>query len=343
MRKLKNTLYITKPEAYLSRDGENIVIKIDGKEIGRRPIHLLESIICFHYTGMNGALLRLCAEHGVSVSFMDSHGRFCGRVQGRINGNVLLRRKQFRVADSPENALSIARHMVLAKIVNGRKILSRALRDHPGQVDGDLLHRVMESLTSSIERVETAPNAEMLRGIEGDAAKTYFSVIDQLILQQKNHFYFTERSKRPPLDPLNALLSYVYTLLAIDCQNALEAVGLDPYVGFFHKDRPGRAGLALDIMEELRAYLGDRFVISLINRKQIRGSDFHWKENGAVLLRDEGKRSLLDAWQKRKQDAIEHPYLKEKVEVGLIPYAQAMLLASFLRGDLEAYPPFFVQ
>lgn len=343
MRKLKNTLYITTPEAYLSRDGDNIVVKIDQKEVGRRPIHILENIVCFNYTGMNGALLRLCAEHGVAVSFMDAHGHFCGRMQGKVNGNVLLRRTQYRYADDPERALPISKAIILAKLVNSRKIIGRGLRDHPDEVDMARLQEVADKLTANINSAGEATNTDSLRGIEGESARAYFSVFDQLILQQKEEFPFRERNRRPPLDPVNALLSYVYTLLAIECQNALESVGIDPYVGFFHADRPGRAGLALDLMEEFRAYLGDRFVLSLINRRQIHGDDFVEKENGAVLITDDAKKEIITAWQKRKQEIIEHPFLKEKLEIGLLPYSQAMLMASYLRGDLQAYPPFFVQ
>lgn len=343
MRKLKNTLYITSPEAYLSRDGDNIVVKIDQKEVGRRPVHILENIVCFNYTGMNGALLRLCAEHGVAVSFMDAHGHFCGRMQGKVNGNVLLRRTQYRYADDPGKSLPIAKNIILAKLVNSRKIIGRATRDHPDEVDMAALQETVKNLSNGINHIEEVTNADSLRGIEGESARSYFSVFDQLILQQKEDFPFSERNRRPPLDPVNALLSYIYTLLAIECQNALESVGIDPYVGFFHADRPGRAGLALDIMEEFRAYLGDRFVLSLINRRQIHGDDFIQKENGAVLITDDGKKEILTAWQKRKQEIIEHPYLKEKLEIGLLPYSQAMLMSSFLRGDIPAYPPFFVQ
>ncbi|MDO4542774.1 MAG: type I-C CRISPR-associated endonuclease Cas1c [Bacillota bacterium] len=343
MRKLRNTLYITSPEAYLSRDGDNIVVKIGNKEVARRPVHILENIVCFNYTGMNGALLRLCAEHNVGVSLMDARGRFCGRFQGEVNGNVLLRRRQYRVADAADGALAIAKNIILGKIANSRKTLGRSLRDHSDKVNTQEVEEAIALLTDSIERVKEAPNADLLRGLEGQAAKIYFSVLNNLILQQREDFSFDKRSKRPPLDPFNAMLSYVYTLLTIDCQNALETVGLDPYVGFFHTDRPGRAGLALDIMEEFRSYLGDRFVLSLINRRQITAADFQQKESGAVLLEDDGKKTLLGAWQKRKQDVIEHPFLKEKVEAGLLPYVQAMLLSSFLRGDIEEYPPFFVR
>ena len=343
MRKLKNTLYITSPNAVLSKDGENIVVKIDGREVGRRPIHILENIVCFNYTGMSGALIRLCSDHGVAVSLMDAQGRFCGRYQGKVSGNVLLRRTQYRIADCEETALSISRNMILAKLVNSKRTLNRTLRDHSEVIDTALLSDCIARLSEKIESAKEASSFQSLRGIEGAAAECYFSAFNEMILHQKDDFAFRGRSRRPPLDPVNAMLSYVYTLLAIDCQNALETVGIDPYVGFFHTDRPGRAGLALDMEEEFRAYLGDRFVLSLINRKQICGSDFVQKENGAVLFSDAARNKLLAAWQKRKQETIEHPYLKEKVEIGLLPYCQAMLLSSFLRGDLPDYPPFFVQ
>ena len=342
MRKLLNTLYITNPEAYLARDGENIVVKVADKEVGRRPIHILENIVCFHYTGMNGALLRLCCDHGVGVSFLDQHGNFCGRVQGKVNGNVLLRRAQYRLADEEIKALQIAKHFILGKLVNCKKTINRGLRDHADKVDVNLLNQVAEKMSQAIEHVKTVASFDSLRGIEGETARAYFQGFNELILQQKENFYFQERSKRPPRDNVNAMLSYAYTLLAVDMRNALETVGLDPYVGFLHSDRPGRAGLALDMMEELRAYLGDRFVLTLINRKQVTEKSFLKKENGGVLLEAEMRKEFITAWQKRKQDEIEHPYLQEKVEIGLIPYVQAMLMARFIRGDLDAYPPFFV-
>lgn len=343
MRKLLNTLYITNPEAVLGKDGENIVIRIDGKEVGRRPVHILEQIVCFNYTGMSSALLALCASHHVAVTFLTAHGEFAGNFHGPVNGNVLLRREQYRIADTQARALPVARNLISAKITNSRKILQRTLRDHSEVVNCAGIQAVTEKLSAAAKTVQTVEDFDSLRGIEGDSAKLYFSVFAEMILQQKEQFYFHERSRRPPKDFTNALLSFAYSLLAAECQSALETVGIDPYVGFFHTDRPGRASMALDLMEELRAYRADRFILSLINRKQITAKDFVQKESGGVLLQEDGRKKFLQEWQKRKQDTIEHPFLQEKLEIGLLPYVQAMLLARFIRGDLEAYPPFFVQ
>lgn len=343
MRKLLNTLYITNPNATLGRDGENIVIRIDGKEVGRRPIHILEQIVCFNYTGMNGALLKLCMKQGISVSFLTPFGEFAGSVRGPVTGNVLLRREQYRIADTMERALPVARNFISAKLTNSRKTLQRTLRDHSDVVDTVAIQCVVEKLSFSAQAVLLTDNFDSLRGLEGDGAKAYFSVFDQMILQQKEQFYVHERTRRPPRDFVNALLSFAYSLLAMECKSALETVGIDPYVGFFHTDRPGRASMALDLMEELRAYRADRFILSLINRRQITAKDFVQKEGEGVLLTDDGRRKFLEEWQKRKLETIEHPFLHETVEIGLLPYVQAMLLARFIRGDMEGYPPFFVQ
>lgn len=342
MRKLLNTLYITNPNAYLSKDGENIVVKVDEEETARRPIHILESIVCFNFTGISPALMRLCSEHGVTVSFLNQYGSFQGRVQGRVNGNVLLRRAQYRVADNKEKSLGISRNFIIGKVANGRKIINRALRDHGSSINSDLLIEIQNKMLISIDKIKNSTDADELRGIEGEISKSYFRGINELILQQKESFFFVERSRRPPLDNFNALISYAYTLLTHEMESALETVGLDPYVGFFHTDRPGRVSLALDMIEELRAYMADRFVLSLINRKQINGSGFAKKENGGILMEDGTKKIFLSAWQKRKQEIIEHPFINEKIEIGLIPYVQALLMARYLRGDIDEYPPFFV-
>jgi len=340
MRKLLNVLYVTTPESYLSRDGENVVIKVNNSEIFRMPIHNLEGIICFGYTGASPSLMALCAERNVGLSFLSENGHFYARVTGKTSGNVLLRREQYRKADKPEESLKIASNCILAKIANSRTVLKRAVRDHEGVVEAAKLIKVSEGLTYKIERVERCLNLDELRGIEGDAAKEYYSVFDELILCQKETFYMQERTRRPPKDNMNALLSFLYTILAHDVQSALESVGLDPYVGFLHRDRPGRASLALDLMEELRPYLADRVALTLINRRQISENGFVQKESGGIIMDKDTRKQVLSMWQKRKQEKITHPFLNEKVEVGLIPYIQALLLARFLRGDLEGYPPF---
>lgn len=339
MRKLLNTLYITRPDVYVAREGENLVLRAEGEELARRPIHILEGVVMLGYVGMSPGAMRLCCERGVGVSFLTPEGRFCARVEGAVRGNVLLRRRQYRLADDRAEALPVARNMILAKISNGRKVMLRALRDYdatPG------LEKAARRLARSLEEARAAVDHDGLRGVEGEAARSYFAAFDDLIRRDKAHFNFVDRNRRPPRDPVNALLSFAYSLIAHEVESALEAVGLDPCVGFFHRDRPGRPSLALDMMEELRPYLGDRFVLTLINRGQVRFEDFEMKPSGSVLLKEEARRDFLAAWQKRKQDEVEHPYLHERMEVGLIPFVQAMLMARFLRGDLEAYPPFLM-
>ncbi|MGF7186247.1 CRISPR-associated protein Cas1 [Desulfitispora alkaliphila] len=341
MRKLLNVLYVTTPNSYVAKEGENVVIKVDGAETFRIPVHNLEGIICFGYTGASPALMQLCTERNVGLSFLSENGRFYARVTGAVSGNVLLRREQYRKADSEIESLDIAKNLVAAKIANSRTVLRRAIRDHSLTIKTDAVGEVTERLTSKVNKIEKSKDLDYLRGIEGEAARVYYSVLDELILWQKEDFFMNIRSRRPPKDNLNALLSFLYTLLAHDVQSALESVGLDPYVGFLHRDRPGRASLALDLMEELRPYLADRAALTLINRKQISGKGFIKKETGGIIMDQDTRKQVLSVWQKRKHETITHPFLSEKIEVGLIPYAQALLLARFIRGDLDGYPPFF--
>lgn len=343
MRKLLNTLYIMTPDLYLSKDGENIVIKDGNEQKGRFPIHILESIICCTDTGMSPKLMDLCVSNQVGVSFMSRTGRLQAKLCGPVRGNVLLRRVQCRMADDSGHSLELAKLFVIAKLHNQRRVLTRTLSDHGSKIDGVSLKRVATLMKESIAAAETADCPQMLLGVEGMAAKQYFNIFNEMILFQKNDFCISGRHRRPPLDPVNALLSFAYGLLRIDLENALETVGLDPYVGFFHTDRPGRASLALDMMEELRPYIGDRFVLTLINRKQLQKKHFYKKENGAVLLTDEGSALFFKAWTQRKQELITHPFLDEKIEFGLLPYAQAMLMARYIRGDLDLYPPFLIR
>lgn len=340
MRKLLNTLYVTSPNTYLSLDGENIVILKDEAEVSRIPLHNLEGIVAFGYTGASPALMGACAKHNIALSFMKPSGKFLARVVGEVRGNVTLRKAQYRLSDSAEESSNIARNFVLGKIYNARWVVERATRDYAMRLDVDKLKRVSKTLANSLKLVEQSEELEQLRGFEGEAASKYFSIFDDLILQQKEHFFFRCRNKRPPLDNVNAMLSFVYTLLAHDAAAALETVGLDPYVGFLHRDRPGRVSLALDMMEELRPVYADRFVVSLINKREVNAEGFAQKENGAVVMDDETRKTILKAWQSRKQEIITHPFLQEKVEWGLVSYAQAMLLARYIRGDLDAYPPF---
>jgi CRISPR-associated protein Cas1 len=340
MRKLLNTLYVTSPNTYLSLDGENIVILKDESEISRIPLHNLEGIVTFGYTGASPALMGACAEHNISICFMKQSGKFLARVVGEVRGNVTLRKAQYRLSDSKDKSTKIARNFIIGKIFNSRGVIERATRDYAIRLNVEKLKEVSKSLVSSLKSIEQSEDLEQLRGFEGEAATQYFSVLDDLILQQKESFYFHCRNKRPPIDNVNAMLSFVYTLLSHDFTAALETVGLDPYVGFLHRERPGRVSLALDMMEELRSVYADRFVISLINKKEVSKEGFTQKENGAVFMDDNTRKIILKAWHNRKQELITHPFLQEKIEWGLVPYSQAMLLARFIRGDLDEYPPF---
>lgn len=341
MKRLGNVLYITTPEAYLSLDGENVVLKKDEQVSMRLPIHNLEHIICFNYPGVSPALMGACAERNVGLSFLQPNGRFLARVTGRVKGNLLLRKKQYELSQCVDASADIAGNFLLGKIANSRKVIERAMRDHSLLVNVPALRAASDFLKESLYAVQSAETLEALRGFEGSAAKQYFRVFDEMILQQREDFSFDERTRRPPRDNMNSLLSYLYTLLTYDVASALEAVGLDPYVGFLHTDRPGRPSLALDLMEELRPVFADRLALSLVNRKQINGKGFTQKESGGILMDDETRKTVLTAWQTRKQEEIVHPYLKERIQFGLIPHVQAMLLARYLRGDLDAYPPFF--
>lgn len=340
MKKLLNTLYVTSPNVYLSLDGENIVVLKENTETARLPLHNLESIIVFSYTGVSPALMGACAKRNIALSFLTPNGRFLARVVGEVRGNVTLRKSQYRISESEELSHNIAKSFIIGKVYNAKWVIERAIRDYAVRLDTDKLKGVSAELSKSLSLISKSTSLGELRGFEGEAASSYFSILDDLILQQKKDFYFTGRNKRPPLDNVNALLSFAYTLLAHDVAAALETVGLDPYVGFMHRDRPGRISLALDLMEELRTVFADRFVLSLINKRSVKKEDFCRKENGTILINDDARKTVLSAWQSRKQEQIRHPFLEEKIEWGLVPYVQAMLLARFIRGDLDAYPPF---
>lgn len=340
MRKLLNTLYVTTPEAYLSKDGLNVVVSVDKEELFRIPIVNVEGIVTFGYMGASPGLMKLCMDNNVSLSFMTPQGRFIGRVQGATRGNVLLRKKQYALSEDENVALHLAKLFITGKVFNTRSILQRYIRDYGADED---VERVVRQLDWRKKCIMQAESMDILRGEEGHAANTYFDVFDHLILHQKEDFPFNGRNRRPPKDEVNAMLSFVYTLIANDMAAALESVGLDPYVGFMHTLRPGRASLALDMMEELRAYLGDRLILSMINRKQVAKKDFIRQNDESFVMTDGCRKELLTTWQKRKKETIEHPYLKEKIPIGLLPYVQAMLLARFLRDDLDDYPVFLMR
>jgi CRISPR-associated protein Cas1 len=340
MKRLLNTVYVTAPGAGLRKDGENLVAEIEGAERTRVPLHMLASIVIFGAISITPPLMQACAAAGITIVLLDRVGRFQARVEGPVSGNVLLRRSQYRASDTPDE---IVRSLVLGKISNQRAVIMRTLRDYGGELAPerrDALTTVGGRLARILRHAELAgEGADALRGAEGEAAALYFSVFDHLIRVPEPELRFRNRSRRPPLEPVNALLSFLYTLLVHDCRSAAESVGLDPAVGFLHRDRPGRPSLALDLMEELRPVLADRLALSLINRRQLSIGDFERRDGGAVLLTDAGRQTVLTAWQQRKRDERRHPFLDETAPLGLVPYLQAQLLARHLRGDLDAYPP----
>lgn len=339
MRKLLNTLYILSEDAYLALDGENVVAKRGGIETGRIPLHTLEAIQAFSYAGASPALMGECVSRGIALAFYDRRGRFLADVHGAERGSVLLRKAQFHCSENPVESIAVARQFIMGKLFNGRWVLERAVRDHGARIDAARIKTVTSHLGESIKVARTCDSLDSLRGIEGDAAAMYFSVFDQLLLREKDTFSFVRRIRRPPTDPVNAMLSLFYSVLARDCSSALEGVGFDPYVGFLHADRPGRRSLALDLMEELRPLLVDRLVVTAVNNRIVNRKSFERRESGEVLLSDAGRKALFELWQNRKREEIVHPFLKEKVPWGLLPHVQAQLLAKCLRGDLDGYPP----
>lgn len=340
MRQLLNTLFVTSEDAYLSLENENVVVSREEDVLAKIPLRSLEAILSFSYKGASPALMGKCAEMSTGMSFFSPRGRFYCSILGESNRNVLLRRDQFRMADDETQSLPIAKSFIVGKIYNSRWVLERTKRDHKLRVNVDRLSQQSESLQKLMASVRDCSSMVELRGIEGLAAKDYFFAFDDLILRNKDDFFFQERSRRPPLDRMNALLSFIYALLTSDCIAALQGAGLDPYVGFMHVDRPGRASLALDLMEEFRPAIADRFALTLINTGVARPSHFEVRENGGVFLAENGRKAVLSAWQKRKQEIITHPFIEEKVPWGLVPYVQALLLTRTIRGDLDAYPPF---
>lgn len=340
MRHLLNTLFVTSEDAYLSLDGENVVVSREKQEIGRFPLHNLCGIIAFTYAGASPAFMGACVKRNISLTFCSPGGRFLARASGIINGNILLRRKQYRVADDVTESCKIARHMIFGKLYNSKWSIERTKRDHKIRIDEDKFDKISGEISALLPEILEMTSLDSLRGVEGAGSTLYFNVFDDMILQKKEIFYFHNRNRRPPLDNVNAMLSFAYSLLANDCASALESVGLDSYVGFLHRDKPGRTSLALDLMEELRPCVADRFVLTIINNRIMSGEDFENFESGAVQLTDAGRKKFLKNWQEHKKQMITHPYLEEKIPWGLVPYLQALLLARYLRDDLDAYPPF---
>jgi CRISP-associated protein Cas1 len=340
MRKLLNTLFITNPEAYLAKDGENMVVRLEEKEVFRTPVHYLEGVVMFSHLGASPAVLGMCLERGISISYLSPYGKHLANINGMPKGNVLLRRKQYRLADSSFESAKLSRLFVIGKLVGCRTVLRRFISDYTETCSTEDIAAVCKLLARNIVKVSSKTDLDEIRGIEGESARAYFSVFNKLILSQKEVFYMVERSRRPPKDNVNALLSFFYTLLLHETKAALATTGLDPFVGFLHRDRPGRLGLALDLMEEFRPYIADRLLLNLINRQQITANDFISKESGGVILKDDARKAVIEAWQKRKAEEITHPFLEEKIPLGLLPYSQALLLARHLRGDIAEYPPF---
>jgi CRISP-associated protein Cas1 len=340
MKKLLNTLYVTSQGAYLSKDGETVSVSIEKEVKLRLPVHTLGGIVCFGNVACSPFLMGFCAENGVGVSFMTEYGRFLARIQGPVSGNVLLRREQYRKADDEHFSADMARALLTGKLANCRTVLQRSIRDHNEKIDVEEMAQVSNRMSNYIDKLGGSLELDIVRGMEGDAARNYFSVFNQLITAQKDDFIFQDRNRRPPLDNVNCLLSFIYTLLTHDVRSALECVGLDPAVGFLHRDRPGRPGLALDMMEEFRPFIADRLVLSLINLRQVQVKGFVKTETGAVLMDDTTRKTVLIAYQERKREEILHPFIDEKIQIGLLYHVQAMLLARYLRGDLDGYPPF---
>ncbi len=340
MRKMLNSLYVTKQGAYLFKERETVCVKVDNEIKVQLPIHTLSSIVCFGQVSCSPFLLGHCAQNDIGISFLTEHGRFLAKVQGHTSGNVLLRRQQYRMADDETASADIASAMITGKIANSRHVLKRAARDHAHKLDTALIDQTCVALSSYIKRLSAPCNLDTIRGIEGIASNSYFQAFDQMILTDKDNFTFTTRNRRPPMDNVNCLMSFIYTLLYHDARTALETVGLDPAVGFLHRDRPGRFSLALDLMEEYRAAFADRLTLSLINLKMVNANDFNTSESGAVTMRDDARKILLIAYQKKKQEEILHPFINEKIPVGMVMFAQAQMLARYIRGDMDAYPPF---
>jgi len=348
MRRQLNTLYVTTDGAWLKKDGENIVMQVDGQEQGRLPLHMLESVVCFGRVLASPPLMGHCSENGVSITHLTENGRFLARIEGPVSGNVLLRRAQYRQTDDPVACADVVRGLLAGKTQNQRTVLTRGRRDRADRLDPDKLDgldQTIKRLARVARDISLLSEVDRMRGLEGEAAQAYFDTFDALIAGdgKDDHFTFKGRNRRPPADPVNSLLSFLYTLLTHDCRSAAETVGLDPEVGFLHRDRPGRPGLALDLAEEFRPILGDRLALTLINRGQLKPRDFESADSGAVTLTEDARKTVLTAYQERKRDELHHAFTDEKVPIGMLPSLQAQLLARHLRGDLDGYPPFLWQ
>jgi CRISPR-associated protein Cas1 len=340
MHQILNTLYVMTARSYLRLDHETVKVVLGQERKLQVPLHHLGALVCVGDVGASTALLHRCADDGRSVVFLDRSGRFKARLEGPTSGNVLLRRAQHLAHGDAARALAIARDVVAGKIQNARQVLLRGGREAADEADTTALQAAAQHLAGALPRLEAAADLDTVRGIEGDAAKHYYAAFDRMVKEDREGFTLAGRTRRPPLDRMNALLSFLYTLLCADCVAAVEGVGMDPQVGFLHALRPGRPALALDLMEELRSVLGDRLALTLVNRRQVGRSDFEERPGGAVWLTDKGRRGVVVAYQQRKQEEVQHPLAGQRVPLGLIPHVQARLLARHLRGELEGYGPF---
>ena len=342
MKRHLNTLYITSPDAFIRKEGMTFVVEVDDKKALQAPVHTIENIVCFGFKPVTPALMAFCTENNIGISYLSMHGKFLARVYGEQRGNVLLRKAQYSMSDSEDKSLAVAKNIIAAKITNSRNLLQRHIRNHTDNDDG-LITDAISKLARYTNLVKTAESLDTLRGYEGDSASIYFGCFNCFITSQKEDFVMNGRTKRQHLDFVNALLSFIYMLLVNDLRSAMETTGLDPQVGFLHRLRPGRPSLALDLMEEFRAYIADRVALNLINLKQLSKSDFEMRETGEIRISDKGRKEILVAYQKKKDEVIEHPFLGEKTTVGLLPHIQAMLLARYIRGDISEYPPFYIK
>jgi len=338
---LLNTLYVTTPDAYLHLDNDTLRIEVERETRLRVPLHHLSAVVCFGHTMVSPILMHRLADEGKSLVLLDAHGRFKARLEGPVSGNVLLRQAQHRRLASADFCLSAAKSCIVGKLKNCRQVLLRGARETGREDDGAGLAATAEEFARAVARLEHAADLDAVRGIEGDAAKRYFAVFGLLVRPEaRADFALDGRTRRPPLDRMNALLSFLYALLMNDCRSAIETVGLDPQIGFLHAVRPGRAALALDLMEEFRPLLADRLALTLINRRQINAGDFDLRPGGAVHLQDEARRTVVVAYQERKQEILTHPLLESSLSLGLVPFVQARLLARAVRGDTAIYAPF---
>lgn len=343
MRQLKNTLYILTPDCHMSKEGERIKIMRSREELASYPANILEQIVCFTYASPSPKIIELCTKHGISISIMSPNGKFISSIDGPIKGNVLLRRDQFRYADNEEFCLGFSKNIIWAKIYNSISLLKRGLKDHRDTINCNVVEDSIVRLKDSLDNIDCIASMNQLRGVEGDAAKIYFSALNELILRNRDTFFINNRNRRPPRDPMNALLSFFYSVLTNEVKSSLQSAGLDPYVGFMHTDRPGRPSLALDIIEELRSSEVDRFLLKVINLGQVSPSDFSENNDGeGCFLNDQGRKKLIGLWHNERKSTVMHGYMQERVEHGLIPHVQSLLLSRYIRGELDGYPPYLV-